>query len=49
MVLPASNSLNILELVQNELQKSFLRKYLKTVFNNIDLSVLKVNILEANN
>ena len=42
MVLPAPNSMKVLELVKND----------KTVFNNIvcvfDLAKLKVNVLEAN-
>lgn len=44
MMLPPSNSLKVLEMVKNKLEK---------IFNNIffasDLSRLKLNVLEANN
>ena len=37
MLLPASNSLNVLEPVRNELQKTFLRKYLAILFFTISI------------
>ena len=48
-MLPASNLLKVLELVENELEKTFFRKYLAILFFASDLSKLKVNVLEANN
>ena len=49
IMLPASNLLKVLELVENELEKTFFRKYLAILFFASDLSKLKVNVLEANN
>ena len=50
MVLPASNLLNVPELVGNELTEDFPPKvFSNIVFKNINLSGLKVNVLEANN
>ena len=44
MMLPASNLLNLLLLVEHELQK-----YLTILHFLSDLSGLKVNVLQANN
>ena len=45
MLLPASNLLNVLGLLEKE---NFLQKYLAMLFFTSDLGRLKVNVLEAN-
>ena len=49
MVISVSNSLKVLELVENDLEKIFLQKYLTLLLFASNLWKLKVNILEANN
>ena len=49
MMLPESNLLNLLELVKKSIKEDFLRNCLTLVLFVYNLSVLKVNVLEANN
>ena len=49
MVLPASNSLKVLELVENELEKTSSECTRQYCFLDPILSRLKENVLEANN
>ena len=49
MMLPESNLLNLLELVKKSIKEDFLRNCLTLVLFVYNLSVLKVNVLKANN
>ena len=49
MVLSASNSLNVLHLVENELKKHFLEKYLRILFFVSNFLLLNVKVLKAIN
>ena len=54
MVLPSSNSLKGLELVQNEIEKTFPRVFINIIFESDSLRIkfyvlCLVNVLEADN